>query len=136
MAEWIEPKTNWDSTDYFNAEDYNRIISNVIYLKAFADDLFSRLTNLSLGEEKSKFSLIYAREMNNIESSIDKLNFETYKLDIGETKEYLPNTRTLDFVDLNRIESAILLLSKTMAAHKNALPRLSFTLGGQKGIKV
>ena len=74
--------------------------------------------------------------MNNIEISIDKLNFETYRLDIGDTKEYLPNTRTLNFEDLNRIESAILLLYNTMVAHKNALPRLAFALGGQKGIKV
>lgn len=133
---WIEPKTDWTSSDYFNAEDYNRIIGNVIYLKAFSDALFNSLTNVSLGEEKTKISLIYAREMNNIESSIDKLNFETYRLDLGETKEYLPNTRTLNFEDLNRIESAILLLYNTMVAHKNALQRLAFTLGGQKGIKV
>ena len=84
---WIEPKTDWTSSDYFNAEDYNRIIGNVIYLKAFSDTLFNSLTNVSLGEEKTKISLIYAREMNNIESSIDKLNFETYRLNIGDTKE-------------------------------------------------
>ena len=34
---WIEPKTDWVSTDYFNIEDYNRIIGNIIYLKDFAD---------------------------------------------------------------------------------------------------
>ena len=40
---WIEPKTDWTSSDYFNAEDYNRIIGNVIYLKAFSDALFNSL---------------------------------------------------------------------------------------------
>ena len=55
---WIEPKTDWTSSDYFNAEDYNRIIGNVIYLKAFSDALFNSLTNVSLGEEKTKISQI------------------------------------------------------------------------------
>ena len=87
-------------------------------------------------KEKNCLSLIYAREINNIEKSLETLNVKTYKLNIGETKEYLPNTRTIDFVELNRLESATLLLYRTMVAHKNALPRLAFTLGGQKGIRV
>lgn len=133
---WIEPKTDWVASDFVNSEDYNRIIGNIAYLKAYLDDLYSHLTEVSLGEEKTFESLIYAREINAIETALETLNIETYKFDIGETKEYLPNTRTLDFVELNRIESAILLLYKTMTAHKNALPKLAFTLGGQKGFKV
>lgn len=133
---WIEPKIDWVFSDYFNAEDYNRIIGNIAYLRAYLDDLYSQLTEVSLGEEKTFESLIYAREINAIETALETLNLETYGFDIGETKEYLPNTRTLDFVELNRIESAILLLYKTMTAHKEALPKLAFTLGGQKGFKV
>lgn len=133
---WIEPKTDWISSDYFNAEDYNRIVGNISYLKALADELFSNLTNLSMGEEKTHLSLIYAREMNNIESSLETLNLETYDLNIGETTEYRANGSTPLYSEFNRIESAILLLYNTMNSHKEALPRLSFTLGGQKGIKV
>ena len=33
MMAWIEPKTNWTSQDFFNIEDYNRIIGNIAYLK-------------------------------------------------------------------------------------------------------
>lgn len=136
MAEWITPKTDWTSDSYFNAEDYNRIIGNITYLKAYLDDLFLGLTNISAMEEKTATSLIYAREINAIEMALEQLNLETYKFDIGETKEYMANTRTLDFVELNKIESAILLLYKTMTAHKESLPKLAFTLGGQKGFKV
>lgn len=134
--EWIEPKTYWTSDDYFNSEDYNRIIGNIAYLKAYLDGLFLGLTNVSLGEEKVIKSLIYAREINSIELALETLNLETYKFDIGDTKEYMANRRTLDFNELNRIESAILLLYQTMVIHKENLPRLTFTLGGQKGIKV
>lgn len=134
--EWIEPKTYWTSNDYFNSEDYNRIIGNIAYLKAYLDGLFLGLTNVSLGEEKNVESRIYAREINAIENALEILNLETYKFNIGETKEYMSNKRTLDFNELNRIESAILLLYQTMVIHKENLNRLAFTLGGQKGIKV
>ena len=134
--EWITPKTDWTSDSYFNAEDYNRIIGNITYLKAYLDSLFLGLTNISTMEEKNAKSLIYAREINVIETALEQLNLETYKFDIGETKEYMANTRTLDFVELNRIESAILLLYKTMVAQKEALPRFTFKLGNRKGIRV
>lgn len=133
---WIEPKTDWVSGDYFNATDYNRIIGNIAYLKAYLDTLFYGLTNISTMEEKTAKSLIYAREINAIETALETLNIETYKFDIGETKEYMANTRTIDFVELKRIESAILLLYEQMTNHKENLTRLAFTLGNQKGIRV
>lgn len=133
---WLPPKTEWTAEDYINAVDYNRIIGNITYLKAYLDTLFYGLTNISTMEEKTAKSLIYAREINAIETALEQLNLETYKFDIGETKEYMANTRTLDFLELNRIESAILLLYNQMVNHKENLARLAFTLGGQKGIKV
>lgn len=136
MAEWIEPKTDWKSDDYFNADDYNRIIGNLTFLKTCMDDLFLDLTNVSLGEEKTYLSLIYAREMNAIEQALEKLNKETYNIDIGETQTYKPNKNTPLWSEYNRIENAIMLIYNTMVAQKNALPRLSFKLGNRKGIRV
>lgn len=133
---WIEPKTDWMENDYFNASDYNRIIGNTTYLKTYLDDLFLNLTNVSLGEEKTYTSLFYAREMNAIENALEKLNLETYKFDIGETKEYKANGATPLWSEFNRIESAMLLLYKTMVVHREALPKLDFKLGRRKGIKV
>ena len=133
---WNEPKTNWVSTDYFNAEDYNRVIGNLAYLKELADALFLHLTDVSLGEEKTYLSMIYAREMNAIEELLATLNLETYQFELGETMTYRANGSTPLWSELNRIESAIFLLYNTMTAHKAALPRLEFRLGNQKGIKV
>ena len=133
---WIEPKTDWTSADFFNAEDYNRIIGNITHLKALGDDLFSGLSNLSMGEEKSVMSLIYAREMNNIENALESLNLETYNLGIGDKQTFKANGSTPLWSEFNRIESAILLLYNTMVVHKDNLPRLDFRLGNQKGIRV
>ena len=30
---WVEPKTDWVSIDYFNVDDYARIVGNLKYLK-------------------------------------------------------------------------------------------------------
>lgn len=133
---WIEPKTDWISSDYFNAEDYNRIIGNLAHLKALADELFRSLTDVSMGDEKNHLSMIYAREINNIEDTLETLNLETYDLEIGAKQTFKANGSTPLWSEFNRIESAILLLYNTFMAHKNAMKRLAFSLGGQKGIKV
>lgn len=134
--EWLPPKTDWEATDYFNYIDYNRIVNNIRYLRNLANKLFLDISRADLGEEKTYLSMFYAREMNNIESSLETLNLETYDFNIGETTEYKANGSTPLYTEFNRIESAILLLYNTMTSHKEALPRLAFTLGGQKGLKV
>ena len=133
---WIEPKTNWKSSDYFNIEDYNRIIGNIEYLKALAGDLFRTISDISLGDEKTYLSMIYAREMNTIEDALETLNLETYGLKIGEKQTFKANGSTPLWSEFNRIESAILLLYETLMVHEDTLPRLEFTLSGQKGIRV
>lgn len=130
---WREPKTNWVSTDCFNAEDYNRVIGNIAYLKALAEELFLHITETPLGEEKTYLSMIYAREMNAIEGALETLNLETYQFEVGETMEYRANGSTPLWSEFNRIEGAVFLLYNTMTAHKAALPRLDFRLGNQKG---
>lgn len=133
---WIEPKTDWTADDAFDYVAYNRVTGNIIYLKTFADTLFLHLTKLSLETEKGNLSLIYARHMNAIEKGLETLNLETYGLKIGETKTYKANGKVPTYEEYNRIESATLVLYNTLTAHKNALPRLAFTLGGQKGLRV
>lgn len=134
-SEWLPPKIDWTENDYFNAKDYNRIIGNMYFLRGYMDKLFLDLTDISRADDKTYESLIYAREINDIEQTLERLNLETYKFDIGETKTYKANKATPLWTEFNRIESAMLLLYKTMIAHKEALPRLAFKLGRQKGIK-
>lgn len=133
---WTEPKTNWTKDDFFNIEDYRRITNNIMYLKDFLDSLFYGLSDMQSMSEKNISEPIYAREINDIENNIELLNIETYRLEIGETKEYFPNQRTMDFNELNRIEKAMFDIYTKMKKHKELLTRLSFRLGNQKGLKV
>ena len=133
---WIEPKTDWTESDYFNAEDYNRIIGNLAFLKTFTEGLFEAFDLQDMGEEKTYASLIYAREINIIESNLETINMNTYGFNLGEKTIYKDNGNTPLFSEINRIEGAILRLYTTLQAHREALPRLAFTFGGQKGIRL
>ena len=133
---WIDPKTNWTAKDFFNAEDYNRIIGNLNYLKDFSFKMFKEFISEDLGEEKNYESFIYAREINNIENNLDELNSATYRLSIGNKTVYQDNGNTPIFVEYNRLETAIMRLYNMMKSHYGSLDRLSIRLGGQKGFKV
>lgn len=133
---WIEPKINWKESDYFNAEDYNRLIGNLAYLKAMSAEFFEIVELVAMGEDKTYESLIYAREINVIETNLETINLGTYKFSIGEKLVYKDNGNTPVYSEFNRMESAMLKLYTTLQAHKANLPRLAFTLGGQKGIRV
>lgn len=134
---WITPKTDWVSTDYFNIEDYNRIIGNISYLKTLADELFYMFPDIYYaGNEKTYESMYYASEINNIEYNLGIINNNSYNFNIGDTIFYQANQSTPLWSEYNRIESACLLLYNTMIAQQNALTKLAFILGNQKGLKV
>lgn len=128
---WITPKTNWVATDYFNPEDYNRITGNIQYIKQKAIELWGNFQTPALSPDKNYASMIYASEMNNIENAVVNINANTYDFNLGESKTYAANNNsaTLNYTDLNRIESAILRLKKTLDAQLECIPRLEFTLG-------
>lgn len=130
--EWIPPKIDWTSSDYFNAIDYNRIIGNIAFLKNYASRLFLGISEISKKEEKNYMSLIYASEFNLIEKEIEQLNVETYALIIGNTKTYKANGKVPDYNEYNRIESACLKLYTQLKSHKESLPRMAFRLGNSK----
>ena len=138
--EWIEPKTDWDITDYFNIDDYGRIVNNIAYLKEYAKTILLNLENVDFSEnivnDKTYSSMIYASEINAIEDKLEELNLKTYAINIGEKKTYYPNEKTMNYDDLNRIETACLNIFKTIGSHINEIQRFPFTLGGQKGIVI
>ena len=133
---WVTPKTNWAITDYFNIEDYTRIVGNLKYIKDYLETMYAPVNLANMADTKTYSSFLYASEVNAIENNLAALNEGTYNYDIGETKEYVQNGHTPDFEELNRIESAILKLKETLEAQYKNIPRLSFTLGLYRGLQV
>ena len=126
---WITPKTDWAATDYFNADDFNRIVGNINYLKELAATVIKDITIDSMTADKGYTSIMYAADMNAIENSLATINENTYDFDFGESQSYTANGATPLYDEFNRIESATLKLYKTLQAEIKGLPRLALVLG-------
>lgn len=132
MASWTEPKTNWQPTDYFNIDDYNRIVGNLVYIEDMARQLFELLDIEQMEEEKNYYSMFYAREMNAIENNLENINLSSYKFNIGVKQEFFANGQTPLWSEYNRIESATLQLFYALYGQISILKHMEFRLNGQK----
>lgn len=110
MREFITPKTDWTATDFINYGDYNRIRNNVLYLNDKCSEHFPPKVDLNLGSEKALGDYAYASEYNAIENAIESINNRAYRYDIGRTVQFTMLGRTIDYIELNRIEKACLRL--------------------------
>lgn len=135
---WQTPKTDWKVTydesgnyqgDYFEAADYQRIKGNLEYLAGLAAPLFGAVT-LPAIPDVTEQSYGYASYINALEQSIETLKDATADPGLPATKTWQGNAEAPLWSDLNRIESAILTLYLVYTAAENALPKLSFEMGG------
>lgn len=134
---WTTPKTDWKITDRFNLTDYNRIRGNIEYLHEFAEELYGLFDIADLGADKTSYAdYVYAREFNNMEDSLEIINDTVYTQDIGNTQTFESNGAFIDWSELNRIESAALKIYELLTRQKATLPRMAFTLGNGKGVRV
>lgn len=129
-----EPKIDWKSTDYFNIQDYNRIVNNIKEIKSIAEQLYLPFSydENGMGENKTYNSYIYADEVNAIEHNLALIVEHTYPFIIGDEKTYYDNQATPNYEEFNRIESAIKLIYESFKSQAEGRKRLSFILGGSE----
>lgn len=141
VPRWITPKTNWacyyDANgryigDFFEIDDWRRIIGNLYYLKELAYKMYPVFPYNDMGDKKQYNDLPYANEWNAIERNLDYLIQYTYKFDIGKTRTYYPEMPAVNYDDLNRIESACLKIYEGLTGQYEGLRVLAFTLGGDE----
>jgi hypothetical protein len=123
---WITPKTNWQSTDYINTEDYNRIQGNLQHIANECSLIIQAYATQDIDD------LPYAEKWNIAENNLDEINQLTYEFELGAKKQFMPNGNYIDYVELNRLEKAI---AKIHYVHLNQLElskHLPFTLGEPK----
>lgn len=129
---WQTPKTNWEKTDYFNIGDYSRIKGNLEYLRDLAIQAYKEFYIEEMAADKTYGDYIYADEFNLIEQNLETIRSSTYLFEIGKQKTYYPNQPTPDYTELNRIESACLLIYNNLNGQIAGKRRLAFTLGGDR----
>ncbi|MBO5198066.1 MAG: hypothetical protein J6B85_06040 [Lachnospiraceae bacterium] len=131
---WQMPKTDWaPNVDYFNVEDYNRIKGNLDYLYELALSMYPGLHWEDMGADKTYTDYgFYADEINRFESNIEHICADTYPFPVGDMRTYEANQPFIDWKELNRIESACLMLYEYLSGQNAGRARLSLVPGRRR----
>lgn len=139
---WEAPKTNWYGAtgtdgqyvgDRFNAVDFNRIKNNLTYLYELSIKLYKNFSVVSLGNDRTPASYIYADEFNQIEENLNTINVNTLNRAYGSTPVYEDNGNIFDFWELKRIESASLDLYNRLSNEFEGRRTFTWNLGTRGG---
>lgn len=134
---WSEPKTNWQSDDYINIEDFNRIRNNIDYLKEEANKLYMEFGfTETLESEKTYSDYPYSEVWNNLENALQDIVDHSYQLAVGDKKTFFAYESYIDYNELNRLESACLNYYNLFQRQHITVEKLSFVLGNYGGIKI
>lgn len=137
---WITPKTNWRAIydesgeylgDFLNVADYERISGNLQHIKDLYIEYNKPNVTLDAMVSIDTSSLAYASQWNAIENNLEKLiiAFGGLLSLAGNKKIYIANGRTIDYNELNRIESISLQVYEYLPLEYNAERHLEFSLG-------
>lgn len=136
---WATPKTDWHGVtdpstgvyvgDRFNAVDFNRIKNNLTYLCELALKMYNEFSIVSLGADRTYSDYFYADEINQLEENLKTINNKTLKRSYGNPPTYVENGNTMDFAELNRLESAMLDLYNKLTNQYKGRRMLKWNLG-------
>ena len=113
---WQAPKTDWEIRppvngrymgDWFNVEDYNRIIGNLRYLHAAGQNVYAVVFDILGMSPQDRNGFPRAGEINALEESLYRVAENTFKpSDYTGKAIWAGNGKTPSVDDLNRIERA------------------------------
>ena len=128
---YMETKTNWKSSDFFNVQDYNRIKRNLNDIRWLALTLWPDFTFEEMGEDKSYEDYsFYADEINRFEANVEHICQGTFPFQVGERQTFYDNTPFIGWKELNRLEEACRLMYSNIKSRDNGRKMLPFTLNG------
>lgn len=139
---WETPKTDWHGSsdsegvytgDRFNAVDFNRIKNNLDYLRELAIKLYDEFSIVSLGADRTPVDYLYADEINQLEENLKTVNENSLRRSYGNAPTYVDNGNTMDFVELNRLEGAILDLYDRLTNELEGRRMLTWNFGMKGG---
>ena len=139
---WSTPKTDWNGEtvdgvyigDRFNAVDFNRIKNNLEYLRELAIKMYEEFSIQSLGSDRTPKDFFYADEINALEDNLKTINNTSLKRSYGNVPVYVDNGNTMDFKELNRLESAILDLYEKLTNEYEGRRMFTWNFGMKGGL--
>ncbi len=128
---WQQPKTDWKSGDAFNVSDYNRIKGNMEELRGLALQIWLDIPFEDMGPDKTYQDIsFYADEINRIENNLESICQNTYPFPVGEKQIFEENKPFIGSAELNRLESASLLIYGYVWGSIQGQKTLEFELDG------
>ncbi|MBU5677783.1 hypothetical protein KQI88_15295 [Alkaliphilus sp. MSJ-5] len=122
---WLEPKTDWNKDDYYNAKDLNRVENNTLELTKILKQELG--INVELGPvitDRDYNSIEFVDSLNRIERNIEaiRLNLVT-PVGYEDMREWSnqPTLQSFDFNDANRYERNLELLYKWTRLIKDSI---------------
>jgi hypothetical protein len=139
---WVTPKTDWHggttngvySGDYFNASDFNRIKNNLEHLREMSVKMYDEYSIGVLGSDRNVGDYFYADEINTLEQNLTTINDHTLKRSYGVAPIFTENGNTVDYTELNRIETASLDLYNTLMNQHDGRRMLTWNFGMKEGL--
>ncbi|MFB9330088.1 hypothetical protein ACFFSY_29445 [Paenibacillus aurantiacus] len=107
---WIVPKLDWGVNDSINAEDFNRIESNLATVATYLNSIQYTMPAMTSVTGRTKSSLLFLSDINRIEQ-----NLETIRTNFITPQGYEPGKvwargYGFDYSDANRLEGNLMLL--------------------------
>lgn len=134
---WLEPKTDWQSDDYINIEDFNRIRGNIDHLRTESQKFYETFPfSVPLADEVGYSSYSYVELWNSLESCLQDIVDNTTVMNVGDMHTYSVYDAYIDYNELNRLEHACLVYYTMFKGQSNTVRKLSFTLGNDLGVKI
>lgn len=137
---WQTPKINWNSDDYFNKDDFNRIKNNLLYIKGFLKKFRGKVTQIQpLNDKNSYTELLHPQDVNCLQANLTRLNEISYNLDIGANTEYYNGSYTPSYEQWNRLETYTLDIKNLIQTDNPGFSRITQKLGNKdsiRGIKI
>lgn len=127
---WLQPKTDWRESDWFNIEDYNRIKNNLNEIRLQALVLWPDFSWDEMGVDKDYNDYFYADEINQFESNLEHICTDVFPFVVGDGQTFYDNQPFIDWRELNRIETACRLIYRNIQGRIQGRQRLPITLNG------
>lgn len=110
LEDIMEPKTDWTSSDYYNADDLNRVEVNTQFVANYLRDIQYNIPVLVSVEGRTAKSIEFISSVNRVEDNVESIrtNFLTPPGYQDKKTWYLG--RGFDFKDANRLEQNLQLL--------------------------
>lgn len=128
---WTTPKTDWKPTDKFNFVDFNRITANLEWLYDKCSELESVPEFIDTIEKIFEYTRYWnVEDFNAWETNLQNISKKMYvTINIGQPMTFYENGKFIDWNELNRIESACLMMKQLLDNHEKSLQRIPFRLG-------